>query len=825
LRNVVSERLVYVAVLKELVDNALDAQPTSVSVTLNTTKRPAIIVTVANNGKEFSKDAVTRIFSGYEYFASDKFWKLPTRGTLGNALKIVSGASVALAERAQQSRPQILLTIRSPDGSHEITAPHDLENPQPGINFIEERKTDRTEVTITLPLSEDYSERSFEDPSGYYRDTLMPAYFLFNPGVDFTAVSQDEIMPSSPYHNWSRRLMSTGTFYTYTGHSSIHWYSQDEFKRLVRNLASSMSTYGPIKIYDFLAHFKDFHSFEARRSLLQSVRLKKYSFAQIAKDEVLVEKLCKAMKDRTEPPQPEVLGYIGRDAMHDALKEIFGESGVSSFHYHRLQKVVKADSYEVPYVIEVALATLTGSNLYQFYGINNSPFLLEYPSDPLVDPFKGVRWVWKTKKGTEGEAFSLCDFLERFEIGKGEGVAIIVHIISPNLMVEDYAKSKYDFSVTGSDIAQALYEVCRFYPKERIAEIGGASRAVEYLRKELERRQTILKAKGSVPPEEWTTQQALFYKIRNQLGGHIGIRRDSFVQAILRDCITMGGGDRTYREKLGIKAGVRAQVFHRGREDAVSFDSIERLSDKGSDLIIIEKEGVSEILEPYARQHGVAILNTRGFAAEYAKQVMKIAEQKGGNVFILTDWDASGLTMTHNFPNVTRVGVDEALIKEAGNFAKLHLTRKDVEEEYKPDEKHYKGLTPEEKKQVAETRVEIDAIMAAVGPAALWKAIELIMTRKAPLRDLSRSIEPKIYLPESISEPLKRIESYTHRVGKSIIEPKMRAFKKWRKGLIDIEEIEETIEQDVTKELSNQEILRRLATLLKKAAVMLPHSE
>ena len=63
-------------------------------------------------------------------------------------------------------------------------------------------------------------------------------------------------------------------------------------------------------------------------------------------------------------------------------------------------------------------------------------------------------------------------------------------------------------------------------------------------------------------------------------------------------------GGSLYREKLGIKAADRAQPFFPGRENPVSFDSIEALSENGSDVLLIEKEGVADVLEPFARRCG-----------------------------------------------------------------------------------------------------------------------------------------------------------------------------------------------------------------------------
>ncbi len=277
----------------------------------------------------------------------------------------------------------------------------------------------------------------------------------------------------------------------------------------------------------------------------------------------------------------------------------------------------------------------------------------------------------------------------------------------------------------------------------------------------------------------------------------------------------MGNEDSSYREKLGIKAAVRAQFFHRDQEHAVSFDAIDWLSDKGSDLLMIEKEGVAEILQPYASKKGIAVLNTRGFAVEYAKQIMRLAELKRGNVFLLTDWDVSGLIMAQDLQGFTRIGVDEKLIREASRFSGRAIRRIDIEESYSPKEKDLKTVKDEaEREKVAETRVEIDSLLAAAGPGALWKAIESTIVAKRRVRDLTRSMAPEIRLPKDISEPLDRILDYARQLGTVHLAEKMRPVKRWRKGLVDIASEEETIENAITERLSRESSLRELVNLL-----------
>jgi 5S rRNA maturation endonuclease (ribonuclease M5) len=816
LRNVISERLLYVAILKELVDNALDSEPALVSVTFKC-KPNSLAMTVASDGKPFPAKAIRRTFSSYDYFTSAKFWKKLLRGTLGNALKVVSGAPVALAERFGYPRPKILVTVRSVGSSYEIMAP-DPGDWEPAIHRTGKGISAGTEISLTLPydIAHDYA---YEDAHEYWRNVLMPAYFVFNPEIEFDARTTYD--SSRLRHlNWRIRFKPVGKPQVYGGLSSVHWYMKGDFRRLMRDLAGTTPAYGAVTLREFLSRLKGFSSPDSQRSLLQSSRLGTYSFQQVAKSERLSERLYEAAKSTVEAPHAESLGSIGRHTMHRALERIFGKN-LQRFHYYQLPGVATVGGCQVPYVIEAGYARVTGATLYQFYGVNRAPFLLINPSDTHEDPFEGVCWKWRTNRGKRESAYSLWNFLERFDLKKGEGAVVVLHVLCPNLNVKDYAKSTYDFSPTDSNIAQALYEVCRYNLQERIRGAGGTSVAVQYLQKELERRQSILKDKSVIPLEEWTTQQALFYKVRTKMGGYIDVKRKSLIAAILRLCREMGGGDSSYREKLGIKAAVRAQFFHRGQEHAVSFDSIEWLSDKGSDLILIEKEGVAEILAPYAKRRGFAIVNTRGFAAEYAKQIMKLAEAKKGNVFILTDWDDSGLVMAHNLQGFARIGVDNNMIKEAGKHASRTLQKKDVEEAYKPSPKHYPSLPDKEKKDVANTRVEIDALLAAVGPEALWKAIEAAITRIARVRDLTRSIAPKIHLPEYISDPLERIRQATLDTGKPLLEKRMKRIRTWRGGLVEVDEVERSIERAVLDDLRRERKLRKIAPLLNKAARLL----
>ena len=77
-------------VAKELVDNALDAGADGVRVDGDLTR-----IVVRDNGPGIAPDKIATLFSVNRPLLSSKLKRLPTRGMLGNGLRVVMGAVVA----------------------------------------------------------------------------------------------------------------------------------------------------------------------------------------------------------------------------------------------------------------------------------------------------------------------------------------------------------------------------------------------------------------------------------------------------------------------------------------------------------------------------------------------------------------------------------------------------------------------------------------------------------------------------------------------------------------------------------------------------------
>ena len=101
------------------------------------------------------------------------------------------------------------------------------------------------------------------------------------------------------------------------------------------------------------------------------------------------------------------------------------------------------------------------------------------------------------------------------------------------------------------------------------------------------------------------------------------------------------------RESLGIVAKARAMLYISGQVFPVTFDSKEELARlKVTDMIIVEKEGVTDVLLEAAQKYRIALVATAGNFVDYVKDLMKLAHDAGRiNVCVLTDYDIHGINM------------------------------------------------------------------------------------------------------------------------------------------------------------------------------------
>ena len=250
------------------------------------------------------------------------------------------------------------------------------------------------------------------------------------------------------------------------------------------------------------------------------------------------------------------------------------------------------------------------------------------------------------------------------------------------------------------------------------------------------------------------------------------INRDYLTGKIREECEKLG----VTREEIGLIAADRAQLYYNGKWTNVGLDEIERRVDYGTDMTIIEKEGVIVQISLFSNRKRIALLNTRGFLVEYASKLARLASEKGCNISIIVDWDVSGLLIYLKVkkivPSIKRIGVDFKTLEDLG------LRAEDVEEKYDTtNNKHLAALNKEleealergEENGIKEDRIEINSITVRLNDnAKFWNWIEDKQRFWFQDRDFTRSANvPEYVEPDELLE----LNNVIRQKGTAALEP------------------------------------------------------
>ncbi|HYV51768.1 MAG TPA: DUF2399 domain-containing protein [Candidatus Eisenbacteria bacterium] len=486
-------------------------------------------------------------------------------------------------------------------------------------------------------------------------------------------------------------------------------------------------------------------------------------------------------------------------------------------------------SFEFPFFFEVAIVNTTNlrRNLLYIEGINSSPQhyyqCLQGPPDTFI-------WQARNKKKSSS---SILEMLERYgysydnEKCKKPRCIVIVNLISPRVEYKSYGKSDIHLEPFAHTIAETVYKTCSCGSRDNSDNKPLTAEAL--LTSLLNKRLDNIQENPNLKYTDRWTQSTVFYRLRpNLIAAGINVSRRYITSQIRKVCEEKLSYK---REELGIIAADRAQFYFRGEWRDVGLDELPQLKHMGTDLLIIEKEGVAEVLAPFADKKGIALLNTRGFLTEYATILSELAKKNGCNVAILTDFDASGLLLAKKVRNIYRVGID---------FSTLHyfgLTPTEVQEAYKPDNNHMKPLkdiafnSEEEDEEnyaltdclkfVKSKRIEIDSVLAKVGNPRFWDFIIYNLNKKFPRRDYNRSVKVPEYVILPELEDLA--EKVNHKVSEILATERQQIVDELShvQGFIDTPEQKEEIKARLQSKISShkdmQPIITRIRSLIEES--------
>lgn len=238
-------------VLKELADNALDSGAQEVSACGDGPDR--YVIRDNGNGIEGGPEAVARLFSVNRPLISSKLWRLPSRGAMGNGLRVVVGA-VAASDGSIQvtTRGRRLTLVPQADGSTSV------ERSEPAASFI------GTEVIITFG----------------------------------SALPHDDDALS-----WAQcAIRMAGSGEVYAGKPSPYWYDADAFYELLQGAGDRF-------LRDFVARLDGCSGAKAGKI---TKAFRSMPCRALSRDEA--RELLVVARYEAKPVRPERLGQIGRPA-------------------------------------------------------------------------------------------------------------------------------------------------------------------------------------------------------------------------------------------------------------------------------------------------------------------------------------------------------------------------------------------------------------------------------------------------------------------------------------------------------------------------------
>jgi DNA topoisomerase VI subunit B len=417
-------------VLKELVDNALDACETAgvkpeVCIRVNEdAEEGRIDITVLDNGPGVPPKVVDKVLD-YSVRVSDKAaYRSPTRGAQGNALKTVVGIPYALGVEEP-------VVIEGRGTRHEIRPWVDPA----GTLRIKHAKSEarpRETYKSAVTLATTWEDQDFEP------EYWAAAFAMFNPHATITFEHARD--GDASCETYKRAVGEGWRKYTPTDLTSAHWYSSASLKRLVfSHIAHAEHNGGrDLPLGEFIRQFKGLSNpskAKAVRAELDGID----HLSNFASEPERVTELLAAMQERSKAPNHRVFGRVGPDRFEAIFERAYN---VEEFNYQWAKDYTAGG---LPYIFEIAVA-VTDAPGHLYYGINHTASF----DDPLEGTLlAGPKFKTRGIRGFLQHGHALPEGAAYYSFRSPAPVAVAVHIITPAPVFLDRGKTRVQLEEEG----------------------------------------------------------------------------------------------------------------------------------------------------------------------------------------------------------------------------------------------------------------------------------------------------------------------------------------------------------------------------------------
>ena len=646
-----------IVVVKELVDNALDAAEKAGTAPDITVTVDSDLIVVADNGPGIPAATVRKLANFDSKTSSNAAYVAPTRGQQGNALQSILPMGFVLDGKAGS------VVIEANGRAHNIEFTIDPVRRTPSVAIRSEGSAVKTGTRVTVRWPN--SPRSpIEDAENEFL-RLVLHYVWINPHLSLTAHWFDKEFAAwtAPEPAWSKWKPNNST--------SPHWYNPERLQLLMASeIAHAEDNRKPSpSVREFVQQFRGLSSTVKASNICEALGVgERETLADYYRSRTDgVAKLLGAMRALSAPIKPTAMGMIGRTHIEGML--VNADCIADSILYRK----VEFEHESLPYVIEVAFGYRNDEGIYFREGFNFTPAIGASP-------------------------FQLSERLAAAQIETGDPVTVFVHVACPRLDFLDRGKSRVKLPADVSAKLNAMVDaVTAKWTRQKKAEIR-ESNAYQRRRDAMTRRDkptTVIDAAYSVMIDAYTAAsddgegghlpvkpRQIMYRARGRIlamTGKDGFDDNYFTQKLLVwfmrdhpeetaswDIIwddrghfaephtdhEIGLGTLPVREYIAsFQAPEIRPIAIRGAHVATSGPE-----GRYSAVLFIEKEGFEPIFKAAGiyERFDLAPMSTKGMSVTAARQLIEeLCGVRGLPLFVLHDFDKSGFSIHETLINDT----------------------------------------------------------------------------------------------------------------------------------------------------------------------------
>jgi DNA topoisomerase VI subunit B len=639
-----------IVVVKELVDNALDAAERAGIAPEVSVNVEANSIVVADNGPGIAAATVKRLINFDAKTSSNAAYVAPTRGQQGNALQsilpmgfVLDGAAGAVTIEAHGRAHHIEFTVDSVRRTPTVVIRSDPSAVKKG-----------TRVTVCWPNSPGLSLANAENI--FLR--LVTRYGWFNPHLTIEALwfGGEDAGWSVTNPTWTKWKPNSST--------SPHWYNSERLRLLMAaEIAHAEDNRKPSpSVREFVQQFRGLSSTVKASVICAQLGVgERETLADYYRRAPGGLDLLAAMQAFSATVKPAALGVIGKEHL-EAMLDAYG-CAAGSVVYRKVE--FKGETDSLPYVIEVA------------FGYRDK------------DDKRGMQLVegFNFTPAIGGSPFELAARLAGALIEDEDPVIVFAHVVCPRLKFVDRGKSHVNLPIAASAKLNVMVDaVTAKWTKQKRAEIREANahwRRYDVMVKQ-DKPTTIKHAAYIVMGDAYAKASAsgtlpanprqIMYAARPAILAATGKDRlddKYFTQTLLPDFMTdnpeltaswdIAWDDRGHFSEphtgISIGLGTLAVREYLGEisepeigEVEISTPHVRTKGPKGrfGAVLYIEKEGFLPILAAAqtAERYDLALASSKGMSVTACRSLVEeLCGRRGLPLFVLHDFDGSGFSI------------------------------------------------------------------------------------------------------------------------------------------------------------------------------------